>query len=187
MALLGLAVAQGARAPNAVERELAWRGDDARVVAGWFGLDPLKDGTRTLRLGGGTAWAVYLLKQDTPTPLSNQNEGTPPRDNVVVYRAGAEPTLTIGPYWLDLGTRAPQNEPGRLMFSSPDLPAQPDGDDVWSALARRLMREPAYRAGEWRELRHCLGTTPELCLDLYADRFPTGASGGHSVSINAGP
>jgi len=71
LALLGLSVAQGARAPNAVERELAWRGEDARVIAEWFGLDPLEDGGRTLPLGSGDTWAVYLLKQDTPTPLSN--------------------------------------------------------------------------------------------------------------------
>ena len=182
-------MAHGARAANAVERELAWRGHDARVIAEWFGLDPRQDGRLTLRLGRGDAWAIYLLKQDTPTPLSNDNDGSPPRDNLLVYRAGAgaDASLTLGPYWLDLGTRSPQNEPGRLMFSSTDVPAQPDGDDVWSALARRLMRESAYRAGEWRELRHCLGTTPEMCLDLYADRFPKGAPGGHSVSIVAGP
>ena len=187
VALLGFAVAQGARAPNAVERELAWRGEDARVLAGWFGLDPGGDGSRTLRLGRGAAWAVYLLKQDTPTPLSNDNEGSPPRDNVVVYRAGPEPSLTIGPYWLDLGTRSPQNEPGRLMFPSPQLPDQPDGDDVWSALARRLLREPGYRAAEWHQMQRCLGTAPELCLDLYADRDAEGAPSGHSVSISARP
>lgn len=178
--------AAAARFPNAVERSFTLHGEAARSAAGWLGLDAGRAGSLSFRLGRGEAWAIYLLKQDTPEPLSNDNKGSPPRHNTLAYESSPKtPKLTLGPFWLDLGTRGPQPLPGTYSFSSGFLPAALEGDDAWVTLARRLRSDPAWSSGARPQLSRCVADDlrVELCLEIYPAHDYEADRDGHVVGF----
>src|SRR5579862_941916 len=85
--------ASGARFPNAVEKTFVITGDAATSVATLLGLAGSGTSSVTLPIDKGVAWAVYLLKQDTKTPIYN-GDG-PPRFNHVTYSAAPVAKLTL--------------------------------------------------------------------------------------------
>jgi len=135
-----------ARFPDALEKRFVFTGEAAIAAADMFGLGASGPGTVVLRLGRMDAWAIYLLKKDTPEPLVNDNGGSPPRHNSVEFTPSAVPTLSISPYWLDMSVAAPFGEPGRYSFGSPVLSGATDPGDPWARLIQRLRKAP-----EWNE------------------------------------
>jgi hypothetical protein len=102
--------AAGARFPNAVEKTFVITGDAAASLARLLGMSTSGSPSISLPLDKGVGWAVYLLKQDTKTPIYN-GDG-PPRWNRVTFSASPLPTLTLAPYWLDLATALPNSRRG---------------------------------------------------------------------------
>ena len=107
--------ASGARFPNAVEKTFVVTGDAATSLATLLGMRTSGTSSVSLPLDKGVAWAVYLLKQDTKTPIYN-GDG-PPRWNRITFSASPLPTLTLAPYWLDLATALPNSRRGYYSFS----------------------------------------------------------------------
>jgi hypothetical protein len=161
--------ASGARFPNAVEKTVVLTGEAAVLGAELLGLSAQTPSSPPLRLGRGEAWAVYLLKQDTKEPLYNDNDGSPPRYNQATYVAAPVPTLTLGPFWLDRGTKLPDPKPGEFSFGSPFLPAALDGSDPWTRIVRRLQQERGWTTGAYPEIQRCAGPPdgPSLCVVVY--------------------
>jgi len=183
--VLGSSSAAGARFPDAVERTFTLHGDAARTAAAWFGLDPAREGAVSLRLGRGDAWAVYLLKLDTPERLWNDNDGSPPRIDTISYRPTPSPELTLGTFWLDLGTGLPNARPGSYSFASGFLPATLAGDDPWLVVARHLRPEPASHPTSDPQMRPCVADDHgvELCLALQPMHDYAADRDGHAVVV----
>ncbi|HLY57812.1 MAG TPA: hypothetical protein VKS60_19775 [Stellaceae bacterium] len=168
-AVLTAMPAAGARFPNAVEMSVTLTGEDIRDAAALLGVTGPDAKPLTLRLGRGDAWAVYLLKHDTPEELYN-DEHMPPRFDTASFAATPVPSLTLGPFWLDLGTALPNPRVGEFSFGSPFLPEALDGDDPWTRLLRRLKAEPGWAAGAAPRIRHCHAADggAQLCIEAYA-------------------
>jgi hypothetical protein len=181
----------GARFPNAVERSFTLSGATAAAAAAFFGLAGNGPSSLALRLGPGEAWAVYLLKQDTPEPLYNDNNGSPPRDNIVAFTGAPAPALTIGPFWLDQGTQLPAARPGYFTFGSPFMPEGGEGTGPWAELLRHTRQEEGWTPGAWPEFQRCFGKAPgaELCVEVYRFKeFMTGVErNGHSIALTLHP
>lgn len=142
-------LAGAARAPNAVECTLEMKGEGLAALAKLFGLTD--DGSHVeLPLGEGTAWAVYLLKQDTPVKLSNA-QGQPPRFNRVSFQSQGGTAVQIGPFWQDMGTAAPNSRPGVYEFFSDTFPEALTGTDPWISLIRELKSSPSWRESATRK------------------------------------
>jgi len=169
LALLVAMPAEGAKYPNAVEKQVVMTGAAAAAFAETLGMSSRGPSSLALQLGRGDAWAVYLLKQDTPEPLYNDNDGSPVRTNLVAFSPGPVATLTISPFWLDQGTRLPEPNPGYYSFGSPFLDESLDGNDPWTQLLRRLKQEPGWTVTAYRQFHRCFAPSdaPELCLDVY--------------------
>ena len=142
-------VVQGARYPNAIESSFALHGEAAAKIAGLFGLTS-ENSQISLKLGGNTSWAVYLLKQDTPKRLSN-SQGQPDRYNLLQFTLGPQPSLSIGPFWEDLATALPNNEPGRYRISSDDINMSLSGNDPWTQLLKKLITKAEWKGQCKRE------------------------------------
>jgi hypothetical protein len=162
--------ASGARFPNAVEKTFTVTGDAATSVAALLGLSATGPSSVSLPLDKGVAWAVYLLKLDTKTPITS-GDG-PPRWNKVSFSTAPVPTLTLAPYWLDLATALPNSRPGYYSFSSPFLTKDAKANDPWTRMLRRLKTEPGWNAGAFPQFQRCFaptGTT-ELCISVYGSK-----------------
>ncbi len=183
--------ARGARFPNAVERSFTLSGTTAAAAAAFLGLAGKGVSSLALRLGRGEAWAVYLLKQDTSEPLYNDNNGSPSRDNIVAFNGAPAPTLMIGPFWLDQGTRQPEPKPGYFSFGSPFLPEGGEGTDPWAELLRHTRQEEGWTPGARPEFQRCFGKVPdaELCVEIYRLKdFTTGIErDGHIIALTVHP
>ncbi|MBV8152891.1 MAG: hypothetical protein JOY98_00600 [Candidatus Eremiobacteraeota bacterium] len=158
--------AQAARYANAVEKRVVITGDAAASLASLFGMAPAGTSSLSLQFGKGDAWAIYLLKHDTKQEITN-GDG-PPRFDTVTFSKAAVSTLTIAPYWLDLGTRAPDPQPGSFSVTSPFVA---DGaTDSWGRLLGRLRDEPGWTSGERPEFRRCFASADktQLCIEIYA-------------------
>lgn len=176
--------ASGARFPNAVEKHVVITGGAAGSVASLLGLGA--SGTASLRLGRNDAWAVYLLKHDTKQEITN-GDG-PDRYNAAKFSTG-RPSLSIGPYWLDLGTEAPDTKPGYYSFDSPFLSETLRSGDAWTNLVRRLQREPGWNRDATPQFERCF-TSPErteICIRVYGAKDYTNNAerNGYSVTIVA--
>lgn len=162
-----------ARFPNAVEKKMVLTGPAAVSIAELFGLTSSVPSSTSLQLGRGDAWAVYLLKQDTKERLWN-DEGAPPRINVVEFSSSPIPSLAISPYWLDLGTRAPDPKEDYYAFSSPFLSEKLDQDDSWTRLLRRLKTDPEWNStakGYFQvQFHRCFSSLDgiELCIEVFS-------------------
>jgi len=176
-----------ARFPNAVEKQVLLSGPAAVQVAAWFGLEGAADSSLSLPLGRGDAWAVYLLKRDTARELSNDNQGSPPRFNSVVFSPAPNPSLSISPYWLDLATRAPKPQAGYFSFSSPFLPGSLEQDEPWSRLVRRFKAGPDWRDGGAAPARRCAADEAgvELCVELFPAKDYANNRDGYQVVVTA--
>ena len=121
--------AEAARFPNAVERTITLQGESAVSLAKLLNLGPTGKPAARIQLGRHSAWAVYLLKQDLAKQISNPDDGMPDRFNDIGFSPASVPSLTIGPYWLDDGTGAPNRRKGRYSFLSPVIAdSQPRND-----------------------------------------------------------
>ena len=141
----GRAVA--ARFPNAIERTVILQGESAASLATLLSLGLTGKSRARVQLGRNSAWAVYLLKKDTPKELSNPDQGMPDRYNDIEFSPFSVPSLTIGPYWLDDGTRAPDRRNGRYSFLSPVIADSQPRNDAWAHLIDVLRADPAWKAG----------------------------------------
>lgn len=141
---LVLTPASAARFPNALEGKITLNGPEAVSIAELFGLVSPGPAKVNLPLGRGDSWAVYLLKQDVEPPLLNDNQGSPARENLLQFDSSARPSLSISPYWLDLGSRAPDPKPGFYSFASPLVPSSLKGDGEWTKLLRRLKQNALW-------------------------------------------
>ncbi|MGA8534642.1 MAG: hypothetical protein WB615_11080 [Candidatus Tumulicola sp.] len=162
--------ASGARFPNAVEKTFVVSGDAAASFAQLLGMSMSKSSSVSLPLDKGVAWAVYLLKQDTKTPLYN-GDG-PPRWNRVTFSASPLPTLTLAPYWLDLATALPNSRPGYYSFSSPFIPEDLKANDPWSQMLKRLKNEPGWDTKGFPQFQRCFTSTDNtgICVAVYANK-----------------
>ena len=162
------ATASAARFPNAVEKTFAITGEAATAVARLLGMSAKGTSSVLLPLDTGTAWAVYLLKQDTKTPIYN-GDG-PPRWNRITFAASPHPVLTLAPYWLDLATALPNSLPGYYSFSSPFLAAAGNANDPWSLMLARLKREPGWNRTAYPQFKRCYESADSsaICVSVYA-------------------
>lgn len=145
-----------------------------------FGLPSSKSTSTSLPLHKGNAWAIYLLKQDTPKPLSNANEGCPARFNKLDFSSGIIPTLSISPFWLDFGTKLPNSEPYTYSFSSPFISNNVDESDAWSTLISRVHAQPEWNEGNKIEFERSFDF-PErkVTIQIYSDKDYSTNSKGH--------
>ena len=176
--LCGLAAcvpALAARAPDAVERRITLTGQAALSFGELFGLSPVAASNVSLRLGRGTTWLVYLLKQDTKERLWNDSEGVPARYDVIEFSPAPLPSITISPYWLDLSTSLPNQEFGSYSIESPFLRENLAGSEPWTWMVKRLKAGPGWDNGADTPLQRCF-TSPdhvELCvMVLRKDDYP---------------
>lgn len=160
----------GARFPNAVERTFVVTGDAAKSVALLLGMRASGSSSASLPLDKGVAWAVYLLKQDTKTPLYN-GDG-PPRSNRVTFSASPLPTLTLAPYWLDLATALPNSQPGYYSFSSPFIAEDLKASDSWTQMLKRLKHESGWDSKRFPQFQRCFTSLDktELCVAVYGNK-----------------
>lgn len=166
--------ASAARFPNAVERTFVVTGDAATSIARLLGMPTSGSSSILLPLDKGVGWAVYLLKQDTKTPLYN-GDG-PPRWNRVTFSAAPAPTLKLAPYWLDLATALPNSRPGYFSFSSPFIDHDLKANDPWSVMLKRLKIAPGWNSKAFPEFQQCFTSSDrtETCIAVYADKDYTG-------------
>jgi hypothetical protein len=176
--LCGLAAcvpAFAARFPDAVERRITLTGQAALSFGELFGFSPGTASTVSLRLGRGTAWSVYLLKQDTKVRLWNDNEGSPPRYDVIEFSPRPLPGITISPYWLDQATRLPYPEVGTYLFESPFLREDLPDSGPWTRLVKRLKAAPGWNNGGDTPFKRCFISPDrvELCVKVVRwDDYP---------------
>lgn len=177
-ALCGLAAgapAFAAKAPAAVERRITLTGPAAAALAELLGLSPAAAATVSLRLGYSTAWAVHLLKQDTKERMRNDDEGPPARYDLIELSPAPRPSITISPYWRDLGTRLPMPEVGSYSFESPFLREDLPGSEPWTRLVKRLEADPAWNRLDHTPFKRCFASPDrvELCvMVLRQDDYP---------------
>lgn len=163
--------ASAARAPDAVERKITFTGQAAVSFGELFGLSHGAASTVSLRLGLPMEWAVYLLKQDTKRPLSNDTEGVPARYDVIEFSPAPVPSMTISPYWLDQGTRQPHPEDGSYSFESPFLREDLPGSEPWTRLVKRLKAGPGWADDADTPFKRCFASPDrvELCVRVLRD------------------
>jgi hypothetical protein len=160
------------RFPDAVEQKIVLTGKSAISIAELFGLTSAQRPAVSLKLSRGDAWAIYLLKQDTKVPLDNDNEGSPTRYDTIEFSTTPSASLTISPFWLDLGTQGPSPKPDYYSFSSPFLPESLNENDPWTQLVRRLKQEPGWNKAQSVQFRRCYAFPDgrELCIEVYGDQ-----------------
>jgi hypothetical protein len=161
--------ASGARFPNAVEKTFVITGDAAASLAQLLGMSTSGSSSISLPLDKGVAWAVYLLKQDTKTPIY---DGGPPRWNRVTFSASPFRTLTLAPYWLDLATALPNSRPGYYSFSSPFIAEDLKAHDPWSQMLKRLKNEPGWDSKAFPQFQRCFTSSDKtgICIAVYANK-----------------
>jgi hypothetical protein len=166
--------ASAARFPNAIEKTFVVTGSAATSVATLLGMSTSRPASFSLPLDKGVAWAVYLLKQDTKTPIYN-GDG-PPRWNRVTFSTSPSNTLTLGPYWLDLATALPNSRPGYYSFSSPFIAEDPKANDPWTQMLKRLKTEAGWSSKAFPEFGRCFTSTDKtvVCVAVYASKDYTG-------------
>jgi hypothetical protein len=185
LVLIAWCPALAARFPNAVEKKVILSGAAAQPVAQLFGLNGLKSGSVSLPLGRMDAWAVYLLKKDTKVELIYDNDGSPPRVNVLDFSTNPTPSLTIQPYWLDLATRLPSPSAGDYSFSSPFVSEKLDQSDSWTQLIKDLKGQPNWKGSERvpyeRSFPFAGGST--LIIEVFADEDYANHKHGYAARI----
>jgi hypothetical protein len=181
--------ASAARFPNAVERKIQLSGPVSIAIAQAFGLPVSQSSSASLRLGRGTAWAIYLLKQDTQPPLLNDNNGSPPRSNTLAFSPTPTPSIAISPYWLDLGTRGPDPRPGYYTFSSPLISEKLDSDDRWAGVIRSFKKDAHWNSASYPQLERCFTFEDgrQFCIQILSSNDDDTKTRGHIVQITVGP
>jgi hypothetical protein len=181
--------ASGARFPNAVEKQIVISGDAAVSAAALLNLPSSGPSSISLKLGRNDAWAVYLLKHDTKQELSN-GDG-PARYNLVKFSRAPIATLTIAPYWLDLGTQLPETKAGYYAFDSPFISEDLSSNDPWAKLLRHLKNESGWNGNARPQLQRCVTSREqtELCFSVYGakDYAHSPERNGYVVRIAAHP
>jgi hypothetical protein len=176
--------AAGARFPNAVGKSISLSGPAATEVAGLFGLSD--EAAVSLPLGRGDAWAIYLLKRDTKVELLNDNDGSPPRQNVLSYSPRPMPSLSVAPFWLDLATRHPDPQPGSYSFSSPFLSDATVATDPWTALLARLQKDKSWHSGQGTPLKRCFDfpDKKQLCITVFGSKDYAANKDGYTITVS---
>src|SRR5262245_7615251 len=129
------------------------------------------------------AWAVYLLKKDTKVELTNDNEGSPPRLDVLEFSNAPIPSLTIQPYWLDLAINHPSPSVGYYSFSSPFISEELDQTDPWTQLVKRLKKQAQWNNGARTQYRRSFSFSngASLAIEVFAEEDYANDKHGHSV------
>lgn len=158
------------RFPRVVAAIVVITGKAAVSLAQLLGMSTSESSSVSLPLDKGVAWAVYLLKQDTKTPIYN-GDG-PPRWNRITFSASPLPTLTLAPYWLDLATALPNSRPGYYSFSSPFIGEDLKASDPWTRMLRRLKKEPGWDGKGFPQFQRCFTSTDEtgICVAVYTSK-----------------
>jgi hypothetical protein len=187
--LVGLCPALAARFPDAVEKKIVLVGGESASVAELFGFNGSQSASVSLPLGRMDAWAVYLLKKDTKVELTNDNEGSPPRLDVLEFSNTPIPSLTIQPYWLDLATRHPSPSVGFYSFSSPFISQELDQSDPWTQLVKRLKKQAQWDNGARTQYRRSFSFSngASLAIEVFAEEDYANDKHGHSVRITVRP
>lgn len=180
---------EAARFANAVEKTIVLNGKEASSVAALFGLTDTHPASVLLQLGRPDAWAVYLLKKDTKVELLHDNEGSPPRYDVLEFSKSPTPTLSIHPFWLDLATRHPSPTPGDYSFSSPFISEALDQRDPWTQLVKRLKKESPWNGGARSEFQRAFSFSggATLSLEVFSQEDYANGKKGHCVAITVQP
>lgn len=175
-----------ARFPNAVEKSISFSGTELRTIADLFGIGAESQSV-SVKLGRGDAWAVYLLKQDTKEKLWNDNEGSPTRINTIEFSNANSNRLSIGPFWLDLGTRAPAPKVGYFSFSSPFISDTSDPTDAWTALLSRAKKEAEWKSDSDLHYQRSfsLADGGELSIQVFAQKDYAKGTKGQIITITA--
>ena len=183
--------AEGARYPDATERQIVLTGEAATSAAALLGLTGPGAAPVSLRLGPGEAWAVHLLKRATRESLHIDSNAPPARYNRTAFTASPAPTLSLSPFWLDLATALPANQPGYFSFGSPFISEKPDPNDPWTRIFRRLRGEPQWSPAAVPQVRDCSTSAEgdELCVELYGVKDYTNniERNGYGIRILAHP
>jgi hypothetical protein len=187
--LIGSCPALAARFPDAVEKKIVLVGQESASVAELFGLTGSQPTSVSLPLGRMDAWAVYLLKKDTKVELTNDNEGSPPRLNVLAFSSAPTPSLTIQPYWLDLATQHPSPWVGYYSFSSPFISEVLDQTDPWTQLLKRLKKQAQFNNAARTQYRRSFSFSngASLIIEVFAEEDYPNDKHGHSVRITVHP
>ena len=185
--LIGSGQALAARFPDAVEKEVVLTGASANTVAKLFGLSHA--GRVSLPLGRMDAWAVYLLKKDTKTELLNDNDGSPPRVDVLEFSNAPAPSLTIEPFWLDLSTQHPSPLAGSYSFGSPFISNALDQADPWTQLLKRLKKEQEWKDSDRIQFQRSFpfSSGGSLTIRVFASEDYANNKHGHSVTVMVHP
>lgn len=165
VAVIGDGSATAARFPNAVERSFTLGGESASTLARFLGLSASSMSSVRLPFNKHDAWAVYLLKKDTPQELLNSNDKMPSRENLLQFSQSPEPVIAISPYWLDLATQLPAREEGVFSFSSPPV-EKSDPQSAWAVLLRALSQEPEWKEGRQLSYERTFSSTSATKLRL---------------------
>lgn len=138
--------ASAAKAPAAIECNIEISGKELEEVVKLLGLRQ-ENPSIQLELSSFTAWAVYLLKQDTPEKLWNTN-GQPKRYNSISLRSGSNgvPGLVFKPFWLDQGTALPNPRLGVYSFMLETVDENSTEDSPQARLVQTLSSSPDWRA-----------------------------------------
>lgn len=166
--------ASGARFPNAVERTFVVTGDAAVSFAQLLGMPTSGSSSVSLALDKGVAWAVYLLKKDTKTPIYN-GEG-PPRWNRITFSSSPLPRLALGPFWLDLATALPNSRPGYYSFTSPFIAEDLSANNPWTQMLKRLKNEPGWDTKASPQFQRCFTSSDKtgICIAVYSSKDYSG-------------
>jgi hypothetical protein len=175
----------GARFPNAIEKKIVITGKAAISIAELLGLSSSGPSSISLQLGRNDAWAVYLFKQDTKEKLWNDNNGSPARYNSVEFSASPVPSLTISPYWLDLGTRLSERKVGCYSFASPFISEKLDMNDPWTQLLRLLIRESDWSSNAKQQFQRCFISLEgiEICVKVFGIKDYTNTIQRHGYHV----
>jgi hypothetical protein len=187
--LIGSCPGFAARFPNAVEKKIVLVGRESVPAAELFGLTGLQSASVSLSLGRMDAWAVYLLKKDAKVELTNDNEGSPPRLNVLAFSSSPAPSLIIQPYWLDLATQHPSPSVGYYSFSSPFISEVLDQRDSWTQLVKRLKKQAQFDNAARTQYRRSFSFAngASLTIEVFAEEDYANDKHGHSVRITVHP
>ncbi len=171
LSILTSGFAYSARFPNAVEKKMVLTGKEAISVAELFGLNSSDKFSISLKLRELDAGAIHELMVDTKKEKYSGNNNIPPRYNTMEFLSSSMPTLTISPYWLDLGTSLPNRREDYYSFSSPFVSEKLDQDEPWTMLVRHLKSDPEWKNDERVQFRRCFAflEAMELCIEVYSD------------------
>ncbi len=161
--------ADAARAPDAVEKKILLTGKEAISVAELFELNSSDKPSISLKLSEFDAGAIYQSMLDAKKERYSGDNNIPPQYNTIEFLSSSIPTLTISPYWRNLGTSLPNRRESYYSFSSPFLSEKLNQDEPWTKLVQHLKSDPEWKNTERVQFCRCFAFSEamELCIEVY--------------------